>query len=306
MAKDRRGKASANSPYDKAMRYRWLGGGILVVAGLLMIVLSVTLGHPSAPTDGTPTVTTTTVNTADTTTAVTTAATTAVTVTDTTTVAVTEATTTTTVAATTTTVATTTTTTAPAVYEGDGVWNRILINPWHPWTAAELDAQTDIVWYSGSESVDSRIADPLTDMLVAGSQYGLWVCSGYRSYETQEILFNREVDEVLSMQDCTRAEAEAIAATVVARPGTSEHHTGLAVDLLHSDCWELEEYWDQSAAFDWMMEHCAEYGFILRYPKDKQHITGVIYEPWHYRYVGVEAATEIMSRGITLEEYLQG
>jgi len=55
-----------------------------------------------------------------------------------------------------------------------------------------------------------------------------------------------------------------------------------------------------------MQAHCAEYGFILRYPKEKQHITGVIYEPWHYRYVGVEAATEIMSRGITLEEYLQG
>ena len=201
---------------------------------------------------------------------------------------------------------TTTTQTMPqGHYTQDGAWNMILINPWNQWTEQELNAQTDIIWYSGSEYVDSRIIDPLNDMLSDGSAYGLWVCSGYRSYGTQEILFDREVNEVLGWMGGTREEAEVEAATVVARPGTSEHHTGLAVDLLNSYCYELEEYWDQSPAFDWMMEHCAEYGFILRYPKDKQHITGVIYEPWHYRYVGVEAATEIMSRGITLEEYLQ-
>ncbi|MBQ3094007.1 MAG: M15 family metallopeptidase, partial [Clostridia bacterium] len=109
----------------------------------------------------------------------------------------------------------------------------------------------------------------------------------------------------MAAQDCSYEDALDIAASEVACPGTSEHHTGLAVDLLHEDCWELEEYWEDSEAFDWLMEHCADYGFILRYPKDARSITGVIYEPWHYRYVGVEAAKAIMSRGITLEEYLQ-
>lgn len=298
MAKDRR---TTQKP-DKAMLYRFLGGGALIVVGIAMIVISMT-AHGSAPTDGTPTVTTlatsgtATASTVPTTAVTTTSETTVITTTETTAVE------TTTVATTTTTVATTAPT---ASSRDDGVWNLILVNPWNVWTEAELDAQTDIMWYSGSESVDSRIVDSLNAMLSDGAQYGLWVCSGYRSYGTQEILFGREVDEVLSLQGGSRADAEAKAATVVARPGTSEHHTGLAVDLLHSECWELEEYWDQSAAFDWMQAHCAEYGFILRYPKEKQHITGVIYEPWHYRYVGVEAATEIMSRGITLEEYLQG
>ncbi len=295
MAKDRRNKVPSKTTRSRATLYRWLGGGALVVLGAAMIVFSVT-SSMSPSTDDPSSVTTTTLPASTT-------VTTTVTTTPTTTVTTTTATTvTTTEAAATTTVPTTTTTAAPA----DGAWNMILVNPWNVWTEAELDAQSDIVWYSGSESVDSRIVEPLNALLRAGSSYGLCVCSGYRDYGTQEILFGREVDEVLSTRDCSREEAERIAATEVARPGTSEHHTGLAVDLLHSECWSLEEYWDQSAAFDWMMEHCAEYGFILRYPKHKQYITGVIYEPWHYRYVGVEAATEIMSRGITLEEYLQG
>jgi LAS superfamily LD-carboxypeptidase LdcB len=92
---------------------------------------------------------------------------------------------------------------------------------------------------------------------------------------------------------------------VVARPGTSEHHVGLAVDILGSGYYSLEQSFENTAAFKWLKAHCAEYGFILRYPKEKEHITGVIYEPWHYRYVGVDVAKEIMSRNITLEEYLE-
>lgn len=203
-----------------------------------------------------------------------------------------------------TTEATVLTTTAPPSSYDDGVWNMLLVNPWNSLSEAQIQDESHLVYAENGEYVDERILDQLNAMLEAGAEYGLYVTSGYRSYETQEYLYNNKVNRVIASEGCSYEEALDIAATVVARPGTSEHHTGLAVDLLNNECWELEEYWEDTAAFDWMMEHCADYGFILRYPKESQHITGVIYEPWHYRYVGVEAAQAIMSRGITLEEYL--
>ena len=103
----------------------------------------------------------------------------------------------------------------------------------------------------------------------------------------------------------SRSKAEELAATEVARPGTSEHNLGLAADFLFERYSSLETAYEKTEAYSWMLEHCADYGFILRFPKNKQSITGVIFEPWHYRYVGEQAAKEIMSRGITLEEYLQ-
>ena len=89
-------------------------------------------------------------------------------------------------------------------------------------------------------------------------------------------------------------------AQYIAVPGTSEHSLGLAVDLN-----SLEESFEQTAQFKWLIEHCAEYGFILRYPKDKEDITGISYEPWHYRYVGEDHAAKIMEQGLCLEEYVQ-
>lgn len=205
---------------------------------------------------------------------------------------------------TTTTVTTTvTTTTAPTKAPISTSSDLRLVNPWNPMTKEQIASQ-NLVHYSGNYYVDANMLSSLKAMLNAGSAYGLYVTSAYRSYDTQEGLYQNKVQRVINATGMSYENALVEAATVVARPGTSEHHTGLAVDLLHSQCWELEEYWDQYEAFDWMKAHCAEYGFILRYPKEKQSITGVIYEPWHYRYVGVEAATEIMSRGITLEEYL--
>ena len=103
-------------------------------------------------------------------------------------------------------------------------------------------------------------------------------------------------------------EAEAISATetLVAPAGYSEHQTGLAVDLGYKGRSYLNGGFDQTAAYPWLMAHCADYGFILRYPKDAEQvkITGYDYEPWHYRYVGVESAKKIMSQGLCLEEYL--
>ena len=86
-------------------------------------------------------------------------------------------------------------------------------------------------------------------------------------------------------------------------PGHSEHATGLAIDIVSATHSDLDESQAETEESKWLAEHCAEYGFILRYPPEKYEITGIIYEPWHYRYVGTEIAQEIMSEGITLEEY---
>ena len=94
------------------------------------------------------------------------------------------------------------------------------------------------------------------------------------------------------------------AAKEVAVPGTSEHQLGLAVDIVDTQNQVLNRAQEDTAVQQWLMEHCYEYGFILRYPQDKSDDTGIIYEPWHYRYVGTEAALAIRDQGVTLEEYL--
>ena len=211
----------------------------------------------------------------------------------------------------TTTTAPTTTTTHPTALYVDGhyvqqevpAWNLRLVNGWNV-LSADYPYEEHLTNQFGSAlRYDSRAADALQQMMNAGAAYGLRPVSLFRAYDHQVSLFNREVNEWKSL-GYNQADAEAKASTEVARPGTSEHHLGLAADILSSGIYSLEESFEDTDAFAWLYAHCAEYGFILRYPKDKEHITGVIYEPWHYRYVGVEAATEIMSRGLCLEEYL--
>jgi D-alanyl-D-alanine carboxypeptidase len=102
----------------------------------------------------------------------------------------------------------------------------------------------------------------------------------------------------------SREEAERIAATVSAIPGTSEHQLGLAVDIIDTGIWGLVQEQEDLAGQQWLMENCWRYGFILRYPKNKTDETGIIYEPWHYRYVGIELAEELRECGLTLEAYL--
>ncbi len=99
-------------------------------------------------------------------------------------------------------------------------------------------------------------------------------------------------------------EAEELAGQVVAVPGTSEHQLGLALDLVSSEYRKLDEEQENTKGFKWLKEYSWEYGFILRYPNGETDITGIIYEPWHFRYVGLEAAKEITEAGLTLEEYL--
>ena len=124
----------------------------------------------------------------------------------------------------------------------------------------------------------------------------LYATSGYRSYSTQKAIFDRKAAE----------RGEQAANRSVAKPGYSEHQTGLAMDIEGETTLGtgLTEAFGESPEGIWVAEHCHEYGFIIRYPQDKTNITGYIYEPWHIRYVGVEAATEITELGVTFEEYI--
>ncbi|MBR5133998.1 MAG: M15 family metallopeptidase [Clostridia bacterium] len=292
MAKDRRGKRGRHAK-KKKFPFLYLGLLIAMAAMIVAMVAVIRFLLPDDSPDPEPDdeTSTSTVWRGETTTA---------------SMALTDPTASTSDATTTTTTETTTTTTAvSSEYPVDGTWNLKLVNKWHSMTQAESEL-LPIVTLSGSEACDSRVKKPLQDMLAAASSYGLYVTSSYRSYATQERLYENKVGRVkAAYPSLTDQEARDLAATEVARPGTSEHNTGLAFDFLYSGMYSLEQDWENGEVFDWLMEHCHEYGFILRFPKGKEEITGVIYEPWHYRYVGVEAATEIMSRGITLEEYVK-
>ena len=159
----------------------------------------------------------------------------------------------------------------------------------------------DLVYVCGSgERLDRKIASHYEEMYRAAAADGVTLtpCSGYRSYETQERNYNRKI-EFFEGQGYSREEAKVKAATIIMPPGSSEHNLGYAMDIV---C--VEEWFEDTAEFRWLQENAADYGFILRYPKDKQDITKVIYEPWHWRYVGVENAKAIKSSGLVLEEYL--
>ena len=131
------------------------------------------------------------------------------------------------------------------------------------------------------------------------------VTSGYRSYSYQQSLFNTYIEqEKAAHPTWTDAQVRDLVLTYSAAPGTSEHHTGNAIDLISTNYVSLDETFAQNPAYEWLQQNAHRFGFILRYPKDKTHITGYSYEPWHYRFVGADAATEIHERGLTLEEYL--
>ena len=130
------------------------------------------------------------------------------------------------------------------------------------------------------------------------------VCSAHRSVSLQQSLYDDMVDEFVS-RGYDRAEAEKLAAQEVALPGTSEHHLGLAVDIVDWDYQLLDEGQEDTAVQKWLLENSWRYGFILRYPTEKTNMTGIIYEPWHYRYVGKERAKQIYDSGLCLEEWLK-
>ena len=209
-----------------------------------------------------------------------------------------------------TTTSTTSTTTAPTVPDpvsaktylqpSGAAWNLILVNDYNA-VPDGYEQNTTMEWVSGGQ-MDTRAADAYRQMLADGAAYDIRGVSLFRPQSLQESLFSREVEKWKG-QGYDQEAAEQKANTIVKRPGYSEHNTGLAADVGGSGNYSLNQDFENTDAYRWLIEHCADYGFILRFPKDKEEITGVIFEPWHYRYVGVEAAQEIMSRDLCLEEY---
>ena len=191
---------------------------------------------------------------------------------------------------------------AEAQNEETRPWYLMLVNQSHPMEDGYVPELANI---DDSHQVDARVLEPLQNMLKAASDegYSLYVCSAYRSVDRQKELFNESMIDYVN-QGMTYYEAAIETAKSIAWPGESEHATGLAMDIVSSDYAGLDEKQGETDDQKWLMEHCYEYGFILRYPKDKSEDTGIIYEPWHYRYVGVEAVLAIRDQGVTLEEYL--
>lgn len=130
------------------------------------------------------------------------------------------------------------------------------------------------------------------------------ICSAYRPYSEQEELFNEKVNDLLPEYDYNEMAAYYEAQRYVARPGASEHQLGLAVDIVDMNNQNLEEYQEDTPTQMWLINNSWKYGFILRYPDGTDNYIGVKYEPWHYRFVGIDAAREIHEQGVCLEQYL--
>ena len=154
--------------------------------------------------------------------------------------------------------------------------------------------------------VDNRIVEPLNQMLTDARKQGLdpFICSAYRATSTQKMLFDQKVNEHINL-GYSKKEAEEKASYWVTFPQTSEHEIGLAVDIISEKYKKLDETQEDTEVQKWLMEHCTEYGFILRYPTYKHEITKINYEPWHYRYVGIENAKYMKEKELCLEEYIE-
>lgn len=189
------------------------------------------------------------------------------------------------------------------VTDVEQAWDLILVNPWNK---LPQGFTVELASIGNGHSVDARCADALKQMLADCRGAGLSpvVCSSYRTQQKQEDLFYKRVAARMA-RGMSQAEAEADTARSTAVPGTSEHQTGLAVDIVDNHNWSLDESQATMPAQKWLMEHSWEYGFILRYSSEKSSLTGIIYEPWHYRYVGKDVARTMYEQGICFEEYIQ-
>ena len=177
-------------------------------------------------------------------------------------------------------------------------WNLIVVNRWNE---IPEDYSVELTELSNGQKIDSRIYPALQEMFDAARAEGIYpiVREGYRTTEEQQEILDDKIQAYIN-EGYSKRRAEKTAKEWVALPGTSEHQLGIAVDINadKSKCTNEEVY-------EWLAENAYKYGFILRYPVGKQEITGTSYEPWHYRYVGIEAAREIHERGICLEEYFE-
>ena len=160
-----------------------------------------------------------------------------------------------------------------------------------------VDSDIAFEEYIDCKQLDERTSNAAKEMFNAAlkENINLIAISGYRSYSVQENLYNSRV-EVKGIEKTRQYTAE---------PGASEHQTGLAIDIVCNDYPYLDEEFENTDAFKWLFNNCYKYGFILRYQKGKEDITGYNYEPWHFRYIGdVDIAKDIMERGICFEEFI--
>ena len=157
-----------------------------------------------------------------------------------------------------------------------------------------------------NKTLQTAACDAFLSMQKAAAADGVtvWMQSGYRSVKYQTSLYERKTKYYLD-KGYDNATAKEKAAAVVNPPGYSEHNCGLAADLNSPEHTGLDEGFEKTAAFRWLCEHAGDYGFILRYPKDAEDKTEIIYEPWHWRYVGVENAAKINASGLCFEDYIE-
>lgn len=186
-------------------------------------------------------------------------------------------------------------------------WNLILVNPEQ---ALDSDFSVDLVDVGNEKKVDRRIVDAWTAWKEAASEAGhrLFLASSYRDIARQEMNFNQKVKGYIN-DGLSEAEAKEKAKEYLTEPGHSEHHTGLALDIVDEE-WiiagnGLETAYENELSQQWLMETKAEYGFILRYPEGKEDETMIEYEPWHFRYVGTEHAAFMEKHDLVLEEYIE-
>lgn len=171
-------------------------------------------------------------------------------------------------------------------------WEYILGNAWN-----SLGEYAPEIEYLEEQGFDPRVIEPMRAFVEDARAQGLsvYLSSGYRSYSEQKTLFENKVAQVGSYE---------AAARIVLPPGTSEHQTGLTCDITDRYYPLKDESLENTAMFQYMRGSCQEYGFIVRYPKDKEDVTGVMYEPWHFRYVGTEAAAYMTENNLCFEEFV--
>ena len=179
----------------------------------------------------------------------------------------------------------------------------VLVNPWN---SLDRSYRPILLRYTDEHWLDRRAMPDFLEMITGCREAGgdPYIVSAYRSYYEQMELYESKVLKLMRAgmdEELSRSEA----ARSVAVPGTSEHQLGLAVDIVDANYGYLDESQADTPTQQWLMENSWRYGFILRYPEDKSHITGIISEPWHYRYVGKEAAEDIYESGLCLEQWLE-
>lgn len=183
-------------------------------------------------------------------------------------------------------------------------WRLVLINKQHPISEDYTFTLGNIKTIKGDMQCDERIIEDLLSMMQAARADGvnLAICSPYRDLKRQEVLFNRKIEAYME-KGMSYMEAYKISSQAVTVPGASEHQIGLAIDVISDEYITLDEGFADTKAGKWLTGHSCEYGFVLRYPEGKEYITSIEFEPWHFRYVGKEAATVMTEEGITLEEF---